>query len=244
MHGTLVVLRRELSGYFGTPVAYVFLIIFLAMAGALTWIFGGFYDRGQADLRAFFNWIPVLFLVLVPALAMRLWAEERRSGTAELLLTLPISLTQAVLGKFFAAWAFVGVALLLTTTNWFTVAYLGEPDHGVIAASYLGSFLMAGGYLAIGGFISAMTKNQVIAFILTLVACFLFMLGGFTGVVEWVREIAGNQVAELVGSFSFQTRFAAISRGVIGMRDLVFFLSLIALFLYANVVAVDLKKAD
>lgn len=244
MRGTLVVLRRELAGYFGTPVAYVFLIIFLLMAGTLTWVFGRFYDGGQADLRAFFNWIPILFLVLVPALSMRLWAEERRSGTVEFLLTLPISNAQAVIGKFLAAWAFMAVALALTTTNWWTVAYLGDPDHGVIVASYLGSLLMAGGYLAIGGFVSAMTKNQVIAFVISLVACFIFMLGGIPGVVEGTRDLLGNQAAEVLASFSFQNRFAAISRGVVGLRDLVFFLSLIGLFLYANVVAIDLKKAD
>ena len=174
----LNVMRRELAGYFSTPVAWVFIVIFLVMAGVFTFYIGSFYDRGIADLDPFFNFHPWLYLFLVPAIAMRLWAEERRSGTIELLLTLPLTAWQAVLGKFLAAWLFVGLALLLTFPTWLTVNYLGDPDNGVIAAAYIGSWLMAGGFLAIGSCMSALTRNQVVAFILSVVVCFGFLLSG------------------------------------------------------------------
>src|SRR5580700_3098091 len=164
MRRTFAIFRRELSGYFATPLAYVFIVIFLVLAGALTFFLGNFFDRGQDDLVAFFSFHPWLYLVFIPALSMRLWAEERKSGTIELFLTLPISMSAAVLGKFLAAWAFAGIALALTFPFWITVNYLGSPDNGVILASYVGSFLLAGGYLAIGACISAATNNQVIAF--------------------------------------------------------------------------------
>ncbi|MFM2287116.1 MAG: hypothetical protein RL684_259, partial [Pseudomonadota bacterium] len=179
MNGTMTIFKRELHSYFATPVAYVFIVIFLLLSGAFTFYLGNFYERGQADLQPFFNFHPWLYLFLVPAVSMRLWAEERKSGTIELLLTLPVTMWQAVLGKFLAAWAFIGIALALTFPIWLTVNYLGSPDNGVIFASYLGSLLMAGAFLAIGSCLSASTRNQVVAFILTVVTCFLLLLAGF-----------------------------------------------------------------
>src|SRR5271167_76389 len=173
-----VVFRRELVSYFATPLAYVFIVIFLVMAGALTFYVGGFFERGQADLEVFFNFHPFLYLFLIPALSMRLWAAERKTGTIELFLTLPVTTSQAVLGKFLAAWAFTGIALMLSFPFWLTVNYLGDPDNGVILASYIGSFLMAGAFLAIGSAISAITKSQVIAFVISATVCFLFIAMG------------------------------------------------------------------
>jgi ABC-2 type transport system permease protein len=244
MSATLTVFRRELASYFATPLAYVFIVIFLALAGALAFFVGNFFDRGQADLQAFFNFHPWLYLVLIPALAMRLWAEERKSGTVELLLTLPIPVWAAVVGKFLAAWAFAGIALALTFPFWLTVFYLGQPDHGVILASYIGSFLMAGGFLAIGACLSALTKNQVIAFVLTAAACFVFTVSGSPIVLGMMQAWAPESVISTVASFSFLTHFNAIIRGVIDLRDAVFFASVIGVFLLANVILVDLKKAD
>ncbi len=243
MHGTFVVLKRELGAYFGTPVAYIFLSIFLALSGYMTWYMGQFYEVGQADLRQFFSSHPLLYITLIPALSMRLWAEERRSGTVESLFTLPISMGGAVLGKFLAAWIFVGVALLLTTTNWISVAYLGEPDHGVIIAGYIGSFLMAGAYLAIGSLVSAFTKNQVIAFVVSLVVCLLLFLAGQPGVMDWARSLLPDGVVDWIRSLSLYTHFTSISRGLLDMRDVVFFVSLIGVLLYANAVVIDHTKA-
>lgn len=173
MRSTFIIFRRELASYFATPLAYIFIVIFLVMAGTFAFFIGNFFNRGQADLQPFFQFHPWLYLVLIPALSMRLWAEERKTGTIELFLTLPISMTQAVLGKFLAAWAFAGIALILTFPFWITVNILGSPDNGVILASYIGSFLMAGAYLAIGGALSALTKSQIIAFVVTAAVCFL-----------------------------------------------------------------------
>ena len=183
MRTILIVAERELMAYFATPVATVFIVIFLVLQGTLTFNLGNVFDRGQADLNPFFNFLPWVFLLLVPAITMRLWAEERRLGTIELLLTLPISLGAAVLGKFLAAWAFTGIALVLTFPIWITVNYLGKPDNGPIIAGYIGSFLMAGGFLAIGSAISAITRNQVIAFVVSVVACFAFLLSGYPPVL-------------------------------------------------------------
>lgn len=244
MHSTYVIFRRELASYFATPLAYVFIVIFLVLAGALTFFLGSFFDRGQADLISFFSFHPWLYLVLIPALSMRLWAEERKSGTIELFLTLPVSMTAAVLGKFLAAWAFTAIALVLTFPFWITVNILGNPDNGVVLASYIGSFLMAGGYLAIGAALSALTKNQVIAFVVTAAVCFLFTVTGSGVVLGFLKGWAPAGVLDTITSFSFFGHFNAILRGVIDLRDTVFFLSVIALFLYANIVIVDLKKAD
>ncbi len=244
MRNTMVVFRRELAGYFGTPVAYVFLIIFLALSGYFTWFVGGMYETDQADLQTFFTFLPWVFLALIPALCMRTWAEERRQGTIELLLTLPISAGQAVMGKFLAAWCFTSVALLLTVTEWVTVNYLGEPDNGVIFASYLGALLMAGSFIAIGSCISSMTKNQVIAFVLSLAVSLGFILIGFLQDIPFLTTFLPAVVVDALRNMSFLTHFGEISRGVIDLRDLVFFLSLIAFFLFANTAIVDIKKAD
>jgi ABC-2 type transport system permease protein len=244
MSSTFTVFRRELASYFATPLAYIFIVIFLVLAGALTFFVGGFFERGQADLQPFFNFHPWLYLVLIPALAMRLWAEERKSGTIELLLTLPIPVSAAVLGKFLAAWAFAGIALALTFPFWLTVTWLGNPDHGVILASYIGSFLMAGGFLAIGSCLSALSKNQVIAFVVTAAVCFLFTVSGSAIVLGVFQKWAPEALTSAIASFSFLTHFQSIIKGVIDLRDAVFFASVIGVFLLANVVLVDLKKAD
>ena len=239
-----IILKRELAAYFATPVAYIFIIIFLMLSGVFTFYLGRFYEQGQADLSSFFNFIPWLYLVLVPAVAMRLWSEERRSGTIELLMTLPVTTGQVVIGKFLAAWLFVGLALLLTFPLWLTVNYLGDPDNGVIVAGYIGSWLMSGGFLAIGSCLSAATKNQIIAFILTLVVCFLMIVSGFPIVQDVFSAWAPLWVVDGFATLSFLTHFEAISRGVIDLRDLIYFLALITAWLYATVLVVDMKKAD
>ncbi len=238
------IFKRELYGYFSTPVAYVFIVIFLFLTGIFTFYIGSFYERGQADLEPFFRFHPWLYLFLIPAIAMRLWSEERKSGTIELLMTLPISITDAVIGKFLAAWCFSGIALALTFPMWVTVAYLGEPDHTVIIASYIASFLMAGGFLAIGSCISAMTKSQVIAFVISVVICFLFILSGFPLVLNFFQPWAPQMLIEAVASFSFLTHFESIRKGVIDLRDLIYFGVLIAFWLYATIVTIEAKKAS
>lgn len=236
--------RRELNGYFRTPVAYVFLVIFLVLMGTFTFYLGGFYERGQADLAPFFNYHPWLYLFLVPAIAMRLWAEERKSGSVELLMTLPVTPWQAVLGKFLAAWAFTALALALTFPIWITVNYLGDPDNGAILAAYVGSLLMAGGFLAIGACISAATRNQVIAFVLTVVVCFGFLLAGFPLVLDLFSGWAPQALVDGIASLSFLTHFASISKGVIDVRDILYFALLIGTFLYANTIVLQWKQAD
>lgn len=244
MSAVLSVFRREFAAYFATPLAVVFLVIFLVLAGAFTFYLGNFYESGQADLQPFFSFHPWLYLLLAPAVAMRLWAEERKTGTLELLLTLPLTLWQAVLGKFLAAWAFLGLALALTFPMWITVAWLGEPDHGVILASYLGSWLMAGAFLAIGGALSAATRSQVVAFILSVVVCLLLLLAGFPLALDVVRGWAPLPLVDAVAGLSFLTHFQAITRGVLDLRDVVFFLLCIGAWLLATVLVIDLKKAD
>lgn len=241
---TGIIFKRELRAYFATPLAYVFIVIFLALSGVFTFYLGNFYGRGQADLQPFFAFHPWLYLLLVPAIAMRLWAEERKSGTIELLLTLPVTMWQAVLGKFLAAWAFVGIALALTFPMWLTVNYLGNPDNGVIVAGYLGSLLMAGGYLAIGACVSAATKNQVIAFIAALVICLAFTLAGFPLVLDAFSAWAPQGLVELVSSLSFLSHFQAISKGVLALSDLLYFLVMIGAWLLAGAIVIDLKKAE
>jgi ABC-2 type transport system permease protein len=241
---TAAIFRRELNSYFATPVAYVFIVIFLMLAGAFTFYIGGFYERGQADLLPFFSFHPWLYLFLIPAVAMRLWSEERKSGSIELLLTLPVTMWQAVFGKFLAAWAFVGIALALTFPIWITVNYLGEPDNGVILASYLGSLLMAGAFLAIGACLSAATRNQVVAFILTVVVCFLLMMAGFPLVLDAFRALFPQALVDAIAQLSFLTHFASISKGVIDLRDILFFVLTIGFWLYACAVVIELKKAD
>lgn len=239
-----VLFRRELKSYFATPVAYVFIVVFLLLMGTFTFYLGGFYERGQADLSGFFNYHPWLYLFLVPAISMRLWAEERKSGSIELLLTLPISTWQAVLGKYLAAWAFTGIALFLTFPIWITVNYLGEPDNGAILAAYIGSLLMSGSFLAIGSCLSAVTRNQVIAFVLTIVVCFGFLLAGFPMVLDMFSGWAPQALIDGVASLSFLTHFSAIKKGVIDFRDLVYFALVIMTFLYANTIVLQWKQAD
>lgn len=243
MREALAIFRREFSGYFATPLATVFIVIFLFATGAFTFYLGNFYAAERAELTAFFNFHPWLYLFFMPAIAMRLWAEERKSGTIELLLTLPVPLWALVAGKFFAAWAFAGIALALTFPIWITVNALGNPDNGVILASYIGSWLMAGGYLAIGACISATTRNQVIAFVAGVVICFLFTVSGIPLVLEFFQGWAPELIVQTVASFSVLSHFDAITQGVIDLRDVLFFASLIAFWLFANAIVLDLNRA-
>lgn len=242
MRNTFIILKRELVAYFATPIAYVFLVIFLAAIGAFTFYLGSFFTRGQANLEPFFSFHPWLYLFLIPAIGMRLWSEERKSGTIELLMTLPVSTFHVVFGKFLAAWAFTAIALILTFPIWITVNYLGEPDNGVIFASYVGSWLMSGAFLALVSCLSALTKNQVVAFIIGAAVSFLFLMAGLDLVLGAFRAWAPDFLVEIVASLSFLTNFTAITKGVIDLRNVIFFLSMIGIFLFTNTVIVDLKK--
>ena len=244
MRNVALILRREFASYFATPLAYVFILIFLVLANAFTFYVGDFYQRGQADLRPFFMFHPWLYLFLIPALTMKLWAEERKSGSIELLMTLPVKVWEAVVGKFLAAWLFTAIALALTFPIWITVNYLGSPDNGVIFASYLGSLLLAGGFLAIGSCMSALTRNQVVAFILGVVACFVLLLAGYPMVLDAFRGWAPETLTEAIASLSLLTHFQSITRGVLELRDVLYFVMLIGFFLFTTTVAVDLRKAD
>jgi len=244
MKGLGTIFRRELRAYFATPVAYVFIVIFLVLVGVFTFYVGGFYERAQADLEPFFEFHPWLYMFLIPAISMRLWSEERKAGTLELLLTLPISLAASVLGKFLAAWCFTAVALAGTFPIWLTVNYLGNPDNTVIVAGYVGSLLMAGGFLAIGACISALTRNQVIAFVISFMICFAFNLSGFPMVIDIFSAWAPQAIVDVISSFSFLTHFNSILKGVIDIRDVIFFASLIAFWLYANVLAIEINKSN
>ncbi len=244
MSNLTVVLKRELASYFATPVAYVFIVIYLIMSAVFTFYLGAFFEREIADLEPFFRFHPWLYLFLVPAIGMRLWAEERKSGTVELLLTLPITATEAVVGKFLAAWLFIGLALLLTFPIWITVNILGDPDNGVILAAYLGSWLMAGGFLAISACLSAATRTQVVAFILSVVVCFLFLLSGLPMVLDLFRGWLPQAVIDGIANLSFLVHFTSISRGVLDLRDLLYFVLVIAFWLAANRIVLELKKAD
>jgi ABC-2 type transport system permease protein len=243
MRNVLIVARRELAGYFATPVATVFIVIFLVLQGTLTFNLGNFFDRGQADLNPFFTFVPWVFLLLVPAITMRLWAEERRLGTIELLLTLPLTQGQAVVGKFLAAWAFCAIALILTFPFIITVNILGNPDNGVIASGYVGSLLVAGAFLSVGAALSALTRNQVIAFVLGVTVCFVFAVASYPVVTDFLnRNIP--VLAEVARRIAVLERFKDFTRGVVSVRDLVFFASFIGFWLFLNAVLVDLRKAD
>ncbi len=244
MRTVAILFRRELASYFATPLAYVFILIFLVLAAAFTFYLGGFYERGQADLAPFFNFHPWLYLFLIPAISMRLWAEERKSGSIELLMTQPLTLGQAVVAKFLAAWAFAGLALALTFPIWITVNWLGSPDNGAIVAAYIGSLLMAGGFLAIGSCMSALTRNQVIAFISAVVMCFVFLLAGFPLVLDAFRGWAPEVVVDAVAQLSFLTHFEALSKGVLDLRDLLYFGLTIAFFLAATAIVLDVRKSQ
>jgi len=239
-----IILKRELASYFVTPLAYVIILIFLVLAPALAFFLGGLYERGQADLIPFFNFHPWLYLFVVPAIAMRLWAEERKSGSIELLLTQPVTLWQAVFGKFLAAWIFIGIALALTFPIWLTVNYLGHPDNGAILAAYVGSFLMAGGFLAVGSCMSAITRNQVIAFILATTLCFVLLLAGFPLILSFVQGWAPAALIDAVASLSMYAHFQSIVKGVLDLRDVLYFALLIGFFLLATAVVLDIRKSS
>jgi ABC-2 type transport system permease protein len=244
MRNVGIIMRRELASYFATPLAYVFIFIFLLLANAFTFYLGAFYERGQADLESLFGFLPWLYLFLIPALSMKLWAEERKSGSIELLMTQPVNLWEGVVGKFLAAWIFTAGALALTFPLWITVNFLGHPDNGAILAAYLGSLLLAGGFLAIGSCMSALTRNQVIAFILAVVVCFAFLLAGFPLVLDVFRSWAPQALTDAIASLSFLTHFDSIKKGVIDVRDLLYFAMLIGLFLAATAITLQLRKAD
>jgi ABC-2 type transport system permease protein len=244
MRNVGIIMRRELASYFATPLAYVFILIFLMLSSAFTFYLGSFFERGQADLQSFFYWHPWLYLFLIPAVSMRLWAEERKSGSIELLMTQPVTLWEAVLGKYFAAWAFTGLALALTFPMWITVNFLGNPDNGTILAAYIGSFLLAGGFLAIGSCMSALTNNQVIAFILGVVVCFVVLLAGFPIVLDAFRAWMPQWLVDAIASLSFLTHFDSIKKGVIDVRDLLYFAMLGGFFLLATSIALDVRKAQ
>ena len=244
MNGLLSIYKREFTSYFVTPVAYVFIVIFLFMTGVFTFYLGAFYESNQADLEPFFRFHPWLYLFLIPAISMRLWSDERKSGTIELLMTLPVSITDTVVAKYLAAWSFTAIALSLTFPMWITVNYLGNPDNTVVLVSYIGSLIMAGGFLAIGSCISALTKSQVISFVISVVICFMFILSGFPMVLDLFESWAPQAVVDAVASFSFLTHFTSIKKGVIDIRDLIYFAALITFWLYVNIIIIENKKAD
>ncbi len=242
MQGFCAVFKRELKSYFATPLAYVFLVIFLFFAGYLTFR-QGFYEMRQADMQLFFRNLPLLFVFLVPSAAMRLWAEERKIGSIELLFTLPITIWQAVLGKFFAAWVFLIIALLLTFPMVLTVSYLGNPDFGLIITGYVGSILMAGGFLAIGCFFSALSKNQVISFVLAVVACAVLVFAGMPSTLNYLSAYLSPGLLGAVEGLSFQTHFDSIQRGVLKFSDLSYFVLLIVGWVFASTIILDERKA-
>lgn len=235
MNGLSVIFRRELKGYFDTPVAYVFLFVFLVLSGIFTFYLGNFFEIGIADLNPFFMWHPWLYLFLIPAISMRLWAEERKNSTLELLMTLPVPVWQAVLGKYLAAWAFAAIALFLTVPIWITVNFLGNPDNGVIVTSYISSLLIAGGFLAIGSCISALTRNQVIAFVISVFVCFAFMVSGFPIILDLFTWLGFPQImVDTISNFSFVAHFDEMTKGVISLKNITYFTTLIAVWLYVN----------
>ena len=237
--------KRELAGYFASPVAYVFIVIFLLLTGFFTFMVGGFFERNDASLVSFFLWHPWLYLFLVPAVGMRLWSEERRQGTMELLLTMPITTWQAIVGKFLASWLFLAIALLLTFPVAPTVNYLGSPDNGVILASYFGSFLLAGAYLAVTCMTSAMTRNQVISFILSVMICLVLILVGYPPVTNFFSHVMGfgQNLVESIAAFSVMTHFDGFQKGVLDSRDFIFFLSVIAFSLFTTGVIIRGHRA-
>jgi ABC-2 type transport system permease protein len=243
MRNILAITRRELGGYFATPVAVVFIVIFLVLQGVLTFNIGDFFDRNQADLVPFFGFLPWVFLLLVPAITMRLWAEERRLGTIELLLTLPVTQTQTVIGKFLAAWIFCAVALALTFPFVITVNILGNPDNGMIATGYLGALLVAAAFLSIGAALSALTKNQVIAFVLSVALCFVFAVASYPVVTDFLSRNA-PALANVARGMSVNDRFGDFTRGVITLSDVVYFVSFVVFFLALNTVILQARKAD
>ncbi len=235
--------KRELSGTVSSPVAYVFVVIFLLLSAFFTFMIGGFFERGQASLASFFGWHPWLYLFLVPAVGMRMWAEERRSGTIELLLTLPVTTWQAIVGKFLAYLIIIAIALLLTFPVWITVNYLGVPDNGIIVAGYVGSLLLAASYLAVTSFTSALTRNQVVSFIIAVVICLFLILCGWPPVLDLLDRVFSPAAVDFVAAFSVMTHFESIRRGVLDLRDLLFFFSVILFFLFATRAVLRARRA-
>jgi ABC-2 type transport system permease protein len=238
-----IIMRRELGSYFATAIAYVVLVFFLLLAGLFGFGFGGLYERQQADLAPFFNFLPWLYLILIPAVSMRLWAEERNRGSIELLLTQPVTLWQAVLGKFLAAWIFVGIALALTFPVWLTINYLGNPDNGAIFASYLGALFVAGGFLALGSLMSTLTKSQLVAFLISAIACFLFIIVGYPVVTDWFNGWAPAWLVNAIASLSFYTHYENIAKGVLDLRDVLYYALVTVFFLLASTVMLESRKS-
>lgn len=243
IRNTKGIIKRELAGYFGSPVAYVFLVIFLVLCGFFTFYVSHFYELEQADLRAFFEWHPWIFLFLVPAVGMRLWADERRTGTIELILTLPVTLPEVVVGKFIAAWLFIGLGLFLTFPLVLTVSYLGDPDLGAVFCAYLGSFLLAGAYLSVGSMTSSMTRNQVISFILSVIICLFLVLAGWPPVIEILSGWSPLWLVDVISGFSFMPHFQSMERGVLDLRDIIYYISVIFFMLFSNGVVLQNRKA-
>ncbi|MBU4201332.1 MAG: ABC transporter permease [Verrucomicrobia bacterium] len=243
MRNITAITKRELGSYFESPVAYVFMVVFLVLIGFLTFFVSRFYEAGQADLRPFFFWHPWMFLILVPAVAMRLWAEERRSGTIETLLTLPITMTQATLGKFIAAWIFLALAILLTFPIVLTTAYLGAPDRGAIMGGYLGSVLLAGAYLSVGMLTSAFTRNQVISFVLAVVICLFLLLAGWPPVTDLVARWAPDWLVQGVAAFSFMPHYEAFQKGVLDIRDFAYYFSIMIFMLFGTNLVLENRKS-
>jgi ABC-2 type transport system permease protein len=240
---TMTVMKRELKAYFESPVAYVFLVVFLMLVGFFTFSIGNFYEAGQADLRSFFFWHPWVYLILVPAASMRLWAEDRKRGTIELLLTLPITMANAILGKFFAAWLFLILALALTFPIVLTTTYLGDPDMGAIWGGYLGSVLLAGTYLAVGMLTSATTRNQVISFVLSVVICLFLVLAGWPPVTQMFSEWAPDWLVMAVASVSVMPHFESIQRGVLDLADVGYYVSMIVILLFGTYIVIENRKS-
>ena len=238
------IIKRELQGYFSTPIAYVFIVIFLILSGVFAFYLGGLYERNQADLSPFFTFHPWLYLFLVPAVSMRMWSEERRSGNIELLMTLPVRQRDLVLGKFFSSWIFIAISLFLTFPIWISINYLGDPDNGLIIASYIGSLLLAGAFLAIGSCVSVASKNQVISFIITAVICFLFLLAGLPMVLDFFSAWMPQFLIDSIASTSFLSHYSSINKGVLDLGDIVYFTMVIAVWLFATSIVLDIKKAD
>jgi ABC-2 type transport system permease protein len=244
IRNTKGIIKRELAGYFGSPVAYVFLVIFLVLCGFFTFYVGRFYELEQADLRAFFMWHPWIFLFLVPAVGMRLWADERRAGTIELILTLPVTLPEVIVGKFIAAWLFIGLGLFLTFPLVLTVSYLGDPDLGAVFCAYFGSFLLAGAYLSVGSMTSSMTRNQVISFILSVIICLFLVLAGWPPVTEIISGWSPLWLVDVIAGFSFMPHFQSMERGVLDLRDIIYYASVIFFMLFSNGVVLQNRKAS
>lgn len=242
MRHIITIFKREWAAYFNSPIAYVFIIIFLALTGFMTFAVSNFFEAGQADFQGFFMWHPWLYLILVPASAMRLWSEERRSGTIELLFTVSVTPAQAIAGKFLAAWLFLLLALALTFPLVLTTMYLGNPDLGAAFSGYMGSALLAGAYLSVGMFTSALTRNQVISFVLAVVLGLFLILAGFPPVTNFFTAWgAPLWLVEGVAAFSFMSHFDILQRGVVDLRELVYFGSVIGFMLFTTWVTLKSK---